>query len=162
MKKWGRRIRGAIGMGLTWAAAGGIAGFLMARLSPFNPDLPFGLLFAGLGFITGVIFSVILVVVSGNRGFDRMSLPRFAGWGAASGLLLSGTFAVGAMLRGQSFWGDFLLFGPALIIAGAASATGSLALARWAERRQLPEASGNVADAELTEDEKRLLLRRSD
>lgn len=149
MRKWARRIRGAIGMGLTWAAAGGLAGFLMASLSPFNPDLPFGLLFAGLGFITGVLFSVILVVLSGNRRFDRMSLSRFAGLGAASGFLLSGTFAVAAMLRGQSFWGDFLLFGPALIIAGAASATGTLALARRAERLRLRGPNGEAEAPQL-------------
>ena len=161
MKKWGRRIRGAIGMGLTWAAAGGFAGFLLARLTPFNPDLPFGLLFAGLGFITGVIFSVLLVI-AGRRGADRMSLSRFASWGAVSGLLLSGTFAVGALLRGQGFWGDFLLFGPALIIGGAASATGSLALARWAARRELPGPDWNPGEAELTGDKTRELIGRSD
>ena len=33
MTKWGRRIRGAIGMGLTWAAAGFGAGVLLARVS---------------------------------------------------------------------------------------------------------------------------------
>jgi hypothetical protein len=131
----------------------------MARLSPFDPDLPFGLLFAGLGFITGVIFSGILVL-AGRRGSDRISLSRFAGWGAVSGLLLSGIFALGAVLRGQSFWGDFLLFGPALIVAGAASATGSLALARWAERRELAGPSGDLNEAELIEGEKRELLGR--
>src|SRR6266850_1951799 len=58
MKQWGRRIRGAIGMGLAWAAAGFGAGFVLARLSSFNPDLPFGLLFGPLGFLSGIIFSV--------------------------------------------------------------------------------------------------------
>ena len=32
MKKWGRRIRGAIGMGLAWAGAGFGAGILLARV----------------------------------------------------------------------------------------------------------------------------------
>ena len=31
MKQWGRRIRGAIGMGLAWAAAGVVAGGVLAR-----------------------------------------------------------------------------------------------------------------------------------
>jgi hypothetical protein len=72
--------------------------------------------------------------VINRRGLDRMSLSRFAGWGAASGLLLTGIFVVGAALRGASLWGEFLVFGPALAMAGAVCAAGSLALARRAER----------------------------
>ena len=158
MEKWGRRIRAAIGMGLTWGAAGFGAGALLARVPGFYSDLPFALLFAPLGFGTGIIFSGILVVSEGRRRLDRMSLSRFAAWGALSGLLLSGIFVVGAALRGESLWGEFLVFGPVLAIASAVCAAGSLALARRAERRELPGPSGDPAEAELTEDEKRELL----
>ena len=137
MKKWGRRLRAAIGMGLAWGAAGFGAGTLLARVPGFYSDLPFALLFAPLGFFTGIIFSGILVVIEGRRGLDRMSLSRFAGWGAASGLLLTGIFVLGAALRGANLWGEFLVFGPPLAIAGAVCAAGSLALARRAERREL-------------------------
>jgi hypothetical protein len=143
MKKWGRRVRAALGMGLTWAAAGIGAGTLLARVPGFDSDLPFALLFAPLGFFAGVLFSGILVVAGGRRGFDRMSIPRFAGLGAVSGLLLSGIFAVGAALRGEAWWGDFLAFGPVLATAGAVCAAGSLALARRAERRELPGRGGD-------------------
>jgi hypothetical protein len=135
MKKWGRRIRGAFGMGLAWGAAGIGAGSLLARVSSIQVDLPFPLLFAPLGFFAGLIFSGILVVIEGGRGFDRLSLWRFAGWGAVSGLLLSGIFVVGAALRGESWWAEFLVFGPVLAVASAACAAGSLAVARRAERR---------------------------
>ena len=162
MKKWGRRIRGAIGMGLAWGAAGLGAGSLLARVPGFYSDLPFALLFAPLGFFAGIIFSAILVSIEGRRGFDRMSLSRFAGWGAVSGLLLSGIFVVGAALRGDALWGEFLLFGPALAMASAVCAAGSLAVARRAERRELPGPSGDPAEAELTEDEERELLGRGD
>jgi hypothetical protein len=162
MKKWGRRIRGAIGMGLAWGAAGFGAGILLARVSSFDVDVPFALLFAPLGFLAGIMFSGILVVIKDRRGFDRMSLSRFAGWGAVSGLLLSGIFVVGAALRGASLWGEFLVFGPGLATASAVCAAGSLALARRAERRELPGPSGDPAEAELTEDEKRELLGRGD
>jgi len=131
-------------------------------VSNFDVDLPFALLFAPLGFFAGIIFSGILVVMEGGRGFDRMSLSRFAGWGAVSGLLLSGIFVVGAALRGAGVWGEFLVFGPALTMASAVCAAGSLALARRAERRELPGPGEDPAEAELTEDEKRELLGRGD
>ena len=162
MKQWARRIRAAIGMGLTWAAAWFGAGILLARVPGFYSDLPFALLFAPLGFVTGIIFSGILVGIEGRRGFDRMSLSRFAGWGAVSGLLLSGIFVVSAALRGGAVWGEFLVFGPPLAIASAVCAAGSLAVARRAERRELRGPSGDPGEAEPTEDKKKELLRRGD
>jgi hypothetical protein len=91
-----------------------------------------------------------------------MSLARFAAWGAASGLLLSGIFVVGAALRGGALWGEFLVFGPPLAIASAVCAAGSLAVARRAERRAIPGAGGDPADADLPEDETPELLGRGD
>lgn len=154
MKKWWRRIRAAIGMGLTWGAVGFVAGILLARVPGFYSDLPFALVFAPLGFVAGIVFSGILVVVGGRRGFDRMSIPRFAGFGAVSGLLLSGIVVGGAALRGEAWWAELLLFGPALATGSAVCAAGSLALARRAERRELPGAAADPAEAELTEPEK--------
>ena len=143
MKTWGRRIRAAIAMGLTWAAAWFVAGVLLARVPGLFSDVPFAILFAPLGFVTGILFSGVLVAIEGRRGFERLSLSRFASWGAASGLLLSGIFVAGAALRGASAWGEFLVFGPPLAIASAVCAAGSLAMARRAERRELREGSAD-------------------
>ena len=162
MKNWGRRIRAALKMGLTWGAAFFGAGILLARVPGFYSDLPFALLFAPLGFLTGIIFSGILVALEGRRKFDRMSLSRFAGWGAASGLLLSGIFVAGAALRGDTLLGEFLLFGPALAMSSAACAAGSLALARRAESRELPRPVLDPAEDELIEYETPKLLGRRD
>ena len=142
MSKWGRRIRAAIGMGLNWGAAWFCAGILLARVPGFYSDLPFALLFAPLGVVTGIIFSGILVVIERRRRIDRVSLSRFAGWGVVSGLLLSGIFVIAAALRGESLWGEFLVFGPSLAMASAICAAGSLAMARRAERRELSSPSG--------------------
>ena len=57
MRKWLRRIRGAIGMGFTWGAAWSGAGFVLAVVTGFKADAPFPLVFGVLGFIAGVIFS---------------------------------------------------------------------------------------------------------
>ncbi|MFC1575095.1 hypothetical protein ACFL5A_00410 [Gemmatimonadota bacterium] len=85
MKKWLRRIRGAIKMGLIWAAAWFGAGMILLVVGlalGATADVPFPLLFGILGFLAGVTFSGFLGLVEGNRRFDQMSLPRFAGWGA--------------------------------------------------------------------------------
>src|SRR5215510_7129797 len=93
-----RRIRGAIGMGFTWAAAWFAVGFVPRWVLGIESDLPFPILFGGLGFIAGVTFSGLLVLTEGRRRFDQMSLPCFAGWGAIGGLLLSALFSKAASL----------------------------------------------------------------
>jgi len=137
MKNWGRRVRAGIWMGVTWGAAWAVGGMVLARVLHVDSDLPLPLLFAPLGFATGILFSGILVLIGRRRGFERMPLWHIAGWGSASGLLLSGVIVFGAALRGDALWGEFLLFGPPLALAGAASATGSMVLARWSKRSTL-------------------------
>ena len=137
MQNWGRRIKAAIGMGLTWGAAWFVAGILLARVPGVFSDLPFALIFAPLGFVCGVAFSGIIVGLERRRTLERIPLSRFAGWGAASGLVLSGLFAAAAALRGDPVWGELLTFAPPLTLASAACAAGSLAIAKRADRREL-------------------------
>ena len=154
MQKWLRRVRGAIGMGLVWGAAWSGAGIVLAALTGFKADAPFPLIFGVLGFVAGVIFSAFLALTEGRRGFDQMSLPRFAGWGAAGGLVLSAVFAKAASLER----GDVLVIVPAFALACAVCASGSLAVARLAIGRELPDVRGDTAQAALTEHETRKLL----
>ena len=135
MRKWLRHIRGAIGMGVTWAAALLVVGFVPRWVFGFNADLPFPILFGALGFIAGVIFSGLLVLTEGRRRFDEVSLPRFAAWGATGGLLLSALFVRGVALG----WGEVLAISTTFAVASAACAVGSLAVARRAVRREFPD-----------------------
>ena len=130
MRKWLRRIRGAIGMGLIWAVAWGAAGMVPRWVLGINADVPFPLVFGVLGFIAGVTFSGVLALTEGRRRFDEMSLPRFGAWGAVGGLLLSALFAKAASLG----WGDVLAVAPTFALASAICASGSLAIARRAVR----------------------------
>lgn len=155
MNKWLRRIRGAIGMGLTWAAVWFGAGLALLLVVGFGAaDVPFPLFFALLGFLAGVTFSGVLGLVEGRRRFDQMSLPRFALWGGLGGLLFAGAFALIPGIGGNAL----LLLGPLFSLSGAGCAAGSLALARMAEDRALLEASAEVEDVGLSEDEARELL----
>jgi hypothetical protein len=135
MKQWGRRIRGAIGMGVIWGAAWSAVGHVPRLLLGFTPDAPFPLLFGVFGFLAGVIFAGLLVLTEGRRRFDQMSLPRFAGWGALGGLLLAALFAKAVSLGGR----DVLAIAPTFALASALCASGSLAVARRAVRRELPD-----------------------
>lgn len=118
-------------MGVVWAIAWGLVGGVPRWVFGVNTDAPLGLIFAVLGFIAGVTFSAVLVATEGRRRFDQMSLPRFAGWGAVGGFLLSGVFAKMASLDLR----DILAIAPTFAAASAICASGSLALARRAVLR---------------------------
>jgi hypothetical protein len=148
MRKWLRRIRGAIGMGLTWAVAWFVAGLILLLVVGVGAaDVPFPLFFALLGFLAGVTFSGVLGIVEGRRRFDQLSLPRFAGWGGVGGLLLSVVFA--AALGGDAF----MVLGPIFALSGAGCAAGSLALARKADKRELLDADADVPEVRLARGE---------
>lgn len=164
MKTWLRRIRGAIGMGVIWAAAWSGVGMILALgfllITGSRPDPPFPLLFGAFGFVAGVIFSGLLGVVEGRRRFDQMSLPRFAAWGAIGGLLLSATFVLAVSLAGDpAFIWNLVVVGPVFALAAAGSAAGSLALARKARDRELPETTRDVTAVGLSEGDARKVLR---
>jgi len=163
MKKWLRRIRGAIGMGLTWAAAWGGAGtivmlgFLLRTGS--RPDAPFPFMFGAAGFVAGLIFSGVLGLVEGRRRFDQMSLPRFAAWGAAGGFLLAATFVLAVSLSGDpGFLWNLVVVGPVFAVAAAGSAAGSLALAKRAQDRELLATNEDVTAVGLSKGEARKVL----
>jgi hypothetical protein len=154
MRNWLRRVRGAIGIGVTWGVVWSAVGIVPRWVLGFNPDAPFPIVFGVLGFVAGVTFSGLLALTEGRRRFDQMSLPRFAGWGAMGGLLLSAFFAKVASLA----WGDVLMIAPTFAVACGVCASGSLALARRAVSRELPATRADPAEAELTDDAKRNLL----
>ena len=165
MKKWLKRIRGAIGMGVTWAAGwapvgavtGLIAGVVLGGVPLGVIATNYAALFGVLGFVGGTIFSTVLRVTEGRHRFDQLSLPRFVAWGALGGLLL-GVLAVTAGILGPGLTIlDAVIAGVSTLL-GAGSAAGSLALARRADDRELLEHGADVADIGLTEEEKRELL----
>ena len=168
MKEWLRRIRGALGMGLTWAVGGFLVGSGIEIISNVWPT-PLGSMVdiwpAALGFpafFGGVVFSTVLGIAGRRRRFDELSLPRFAAWGAVSGLLVglipAAMVAVGVASANVDLWLLTAALSGLVALLTAVSATGSLALARMAEDRALLEASEDVAEVGLTEGEAQELL----
>jgi hypothetical protein len=93
----------------------------------------------------GIIFAVLLALTERRRRFEQMSLARFAGWGALGGLLLAAVFARLASLG----WGDLVAVTPTFALASAVCASGSLALARRTEQRELGGGAGYGIHAKL-------------
>ncbi len=154
MKKWLKRIRGAVGMGLTWAAAWFGVGALIGLVGGVGA-VALAISWAQIGFVGGVIFSTLLGISEGRRRFDEMSLPVFAGIGGAVGGLI--VFLLSLSTVGPLTLAGVLGAGAVCLLSGG-SAAGSLALARRADDRELLEAGADVADIGLTEAEKRELL----
>src|SRR3972149_2226210 len=167
MNKWLRRIRGAIGMGVTWALGWAVVGVLIGVTSKLLPGLPFWdsffrvfdaplPAFAVPGFFAGGFFSIVLGIAGRRRRFAELSLPLFGALGAVGGVMLSllpaAMVGVGlASVNGpdSSVWPvTAAILGP-LTLLSALSATGSLRLARSEENRELLQASGGVTEGGL-------------
>lgn len=153
-------------MGLTWAVAWALVGVLIGIgwalglpmewfVEIFDAPLP---ALAVPGFFGGAVFSGVLGIAGRRRRFDELSLPRFGAWGAVGGLLLGLPPALTALAGGTVGGGGAAVAIGTLTLLSAASAAGSLALARASEDRELLDASDEVAQVGLTEGETRDLL----
>lgn len=165
MRGWLQRIRGALGMGVTWAVGwapiGAVVGTVLHYLLPGAGLGLSGVIalnattFAVLGFFGGTIFATVLRITEGRHRFDELSGPRFAGWGALGGLLLGGIAAT------TGLWGGGLgvlgvgMMGAATLL-GAGSAAATLAVARAGGESERIEAG--AGDAGLGEAEQDYLL----
>ena len=154
MKGWLRRLRGAIGMGVTWALGwapiGAVAGLALGLTVGAGPGVATivwvnAVAFGALGLVAGTIFSAVLSLTEGQRSFDELTLPRFALWGGVGGLVL------GALASSAGLWGGGFMPGVALVLTGTttmlgmASAAGTLALARKADSRPRLDADSGGA-----------------
>jgi hypothetical protein len=150
-------------MGLTWAVIwlplGLLLGFI---LDPDGTmDEPWILVGVFPGFLSGVIFSVVLGIAAGRRRLDELSVAKVGGWGAVAGLIIGSLpFVLGD--QGPDAERAWLL--PVLVISSitllsAVSAAGSLMLARKSARRGLTQASADMAEVGVAEDEAQALPR---
>jgi hypothetical protein len=145
MNKLLRRIRAAVGIGLTWAVGWMPIGLLIGLVLGGNSQTPdefslddWMMPMAALGFVGGAIFSGVLRLADGRRRFDELSLLRFGTWGALGGLAL-GAVAVTAWSFDAGFgpvlWGRAVVIIGSTTLMSAVSASGSLALARAADAK---------------------------
>lgn len=164
---WPRRIRAAVGMGLTWAVGWAPIGLLIGLIMGGNRRIPDGfplddwlVPLTTLGFVGGATFSAVLRIAERRRGFDELSLPRFGVWGALGGLAL-GMVAIAAWQLdagyGPVFWPRAAVIVGSATTLSEVSACGSLALARRAERDSLEPGGANEAAVGPADEEPTLL-----
>ena len=143
-----RRVRGALGMGLTWAVLWAPVGVLIGMVVDPDgaKDEPWLLIGAYPGFLGGVVFSVVLGIAARQRGLDELSIRRVGAWGAAAGLLVGALpFAIGSSTSAAPLWLLATIVIGSITLLSAVSAAGSLAVAKMAGRRELPGSSFDAA-----------------
>ncbi len=150
MKRWLRRIRGALGMGLSWAVPWVFVAFLIeAFVDPHGRIADIWPAVLGIpAFIGGVFFSVVLGIAERRRRFDELSIPRFAAWGAVAGLLVGALpFILGSPGDPDvPVWRLAVMIIPPISLLTSLSAAASLALARRAEARESLDARADIAE----------------
>ena len=147
MRRWPRRIRGALLMGLTWAAVWAPLAVLIGVL--IDPDGSMDEMWVAVGaypgFLGGVLFSAVLGIAARRHGFEALSLSRVAAWGAVAGLLVGALpFAVGEPTSELPVWLLAAVVIGATTLLSAASAAGSLVIARRGKRPVLLDADGDL------------------
>ena len=151
MRKWLRRLRGAVLMGLVWAAVWAPLAVLIGMIVDPDDSLDEMWVAAGAypGFLGGIFFSLVLGIAERNRRFDELSLPRVGVWGALAGLLL-GTlpFALGEPTAAVPLWLLVVVITGSITAMSAVSAVGTLALARMAEEREMIDADAKVPEVQ--------------
>jgi len=132
-------------MALTWAVIWAPFGPLLGMIvdPDGTMDEPWIVVGALPGFLCGLIFSVVLGIAERRRSLHELSLARVAIWGAAGGLFLMvlNTGLLGTPNTEHLFWkARYIIIGGVTLLS-AASAAGSLLLARMAKKRESPEAA---------------------
>lgn len=127
-----RKLRGVMGIGLTWglvwAAIGALTGLVMrltipGSVDPGENELVAGAIFGAVGFLSGAGFGILLSFAESRRTILDLSLPRVAMWGVL------GSAALPLLTTMQD--GLALIFCP----LGAACASATVAIARRAALR---------------------------
>jgi hypothetical protein len=136
----------ALTWGLLWAPLGVITGII------FDPndsmDEPWIALGAYPGFLCGSVFCALLALADGRRRLAELSPSRAGAWGALAGLLVMAlpmTGLLGTPNSEHPFWQWRFMIVAAVILLSSISAVGSVLVARTANKRELHDGSSGVA-----------------
>lgn len=140
MNRWLRRLRGALGMGFTWAIGWAVVGgTIMEGFVDRNGEIldMWPQTLAVPGFLLGVVFSMVLWASERRRRFDELSIGRTTALGALGGAILGAILLAAGIFPAVPFVLRVAMVVGPLTALSAASAAGSLAMARFGEDRSL-------------------------
>lgn len=152
-----RRLKGALGMSVTWGIGGALLGGAVQFLTAIGGAIsaPWIPLLGLTGAISGFAFSGVLAFAGRNRSFSELSLSRFAMWGAVGGAIV----AVPALvLIGVETVAGFAAVMAVSALGSSIAATGTLALARFASDPAAIPANDGLDDVGLSAAEQKKLL----
>jgi threonine/homoserine/homoserine lactone efflux protein len=157
-----KRIRGAIGMGITWALGWAPVAVLVGTqiIDPDDSMDEMWVMVGALpGFLSGVLFSIVVGVAARRQRLDELTIARVARWGAIAGLFIGILpFLIGDTDGSPPAWLLAAIIIPTFTVLSTLSAAGSLAIARRALRRESANIDAAFAGMELTDAERESLL----
>lgn len=140
MKTLLRRFRAALITGVLWFIAWAPAGILLSFVvdPDGTMDEPWVLITGYPGFLGGVVFSTVLAIAGRNRRLEELTTGRVGLWGALAGAIVGTVpFLIGEPAGRVPTWLLATGFISATTLLTAASAAGTLAIAKRGETKQL-------------------------
>lgn len=146
-----KRLRGAVGTGLTWAAGwavlGAVHGFVVGLVNPrywtlANPILDTAFGYAVAGLIAGTGFSGLLAWLDRRSTLERLSRARVVVWGAVGGALVPVLVHLTRGLTSSAGWTDVALTASVTGVLGGGSALVTLWIARRSKGPQYDSTGG--------------------
>jgi hypothetical protein len=145
MPPWLRRARASLVLAVAWAVVWGPAAVLLGLFVDPHGAMDEMWIAVGAipGFLGGLAFSLVLGFAARRRRFEELSLAHVGAWGAVAGLVVGILpFSIAESASGRPLWSLGLVILGTIALLSAGSAVASLALARLAERRGMPDAVG--------------------
>jgi hypothetical protein len=145
---WLRHIRRAfltaVAWGVLWAPLGVITGLVWDPND--SMDEPWIAVGAYPGFLSGLVFCLLLAIADGRRRLNEVSASRAAAWGALAGLIIMALPSLLATPNTEHpFWQWRYMIVAAVVLLSSVSAVGSVLLARTANERELHDGSSGAA-----------------
>ncbi len=140
MRRWLRKVRGALGIAFAWAASWAVAevaivsGLVLVFGGPLSAGMIAALALSGaiVGFLGGLGFSAVFGALNRRRTLDEIRVGSTALLGAAAGGIVPALLSLSTIPAGLPSGVAYVMVNLAIgAIMGTATAVGLVRIARW-------------------------------